>query len=71
MSYPSFEETKKLRQDKKRIEPKASLLELASGQKTDWPGVRKIAFSEESSLCLAIHRLAPESQEKEKDKWTL
>jgi len=70
MSYPSFEETRKLRQDKKRIEPRASLLELASGQKTDWPGVRKIAFSEQSSLCLAIHRLAPESQEKEKDKWT-
>lgn len=70
MSYPSFEETKKLRKDKKRIEPRASLVELTTGQKTDWPAAKKIAFSGESSLYLAIHRLAPESQEKEKDKWT-
>ncbi|MBP8601085.1 MAG: S9 family peptidase [Candidatus Saccharicenans sp.] len=69
MSYPSFEETKKLRKDKKRIEPKSSLIELPTGQKTDWPGVRKVAFSGESSLYLAIHRLAPESQEKDKDRW--
>jgi len=69
ISYPSFEETKKLRKDKKRIEPKASLVELTTGQKTDWPGVRKIAFSGESSTYLAVHRLAPESQEKDKDRW--
>lgn len=69
MSYPSFEETKKLRKDKKRIEPKASLVELTTGQKTDWPGVRKIAFSGDSSHYLAVHRLAPESQEKDKDRW--
>lgn len=70
MSYPSFEETKKLRKDKKRIEPKAILVELKNGNQVEWIRVRKIAFSGESSLFLAIHRLAPEAQEKEKDKWT-
>jgi len=69
MSYPTFQEMKKLRREKKRVEPKACLLDLRSGDKTEWTRVRKIAFSGESSTYLAVHRLAPEAQEKEKDKW--
>lgn len=61
---PLFEETKKLRKDKKRIEPKASLVELTTGQKTDWPGVRKIAFPEKVRLISLFLRLAPESRKK-------
>ncbi|MGC9057434.1 MAG: hypothetical protein ACP5J6_11345 [Candidatus Saccharicenans sp.] len=70
LSYPSSEEMKKLRKERKRMEPKAYLLDLRNGEKTEWSRVRKIAFSGESSTYLAVHRLAPEAQEKEKDKWT-
>ncbi|MCR4397234.1 MAG: S9 family peptidase, partial [Candidatus Saccharicenans sp.] len=70
LSYPTSEEMKKLRKERKRVEPMASLLDLRNGEKTEWTRVRKIAFSGESSTYLAVHRLAPEAQEKEKDKWT-
>ncbi len=69
LSYPSSGEMKKLRQEKKKVEPKACLLNLRNGEKTEWTRVRKIAFSGESSTHLAVHRLASEAQEKEKDKW--
>lgn len=70
LSYPTSEEMKKLRKERKRVEPKGYLLDLRNGEKTEWTRVRKIAFSGESSTYLAVHRLAPEAKEKEKDKWT-
>lgn len=70
LSYPSSQEMKKLRKEKKRVEPKAILVDLRSGEKTEWTRARKISFSGESAAYLAVHRLAPEAQEKEKDKWT-
>ncbi|MDI6699013.1 MAG: prolyl oligopeptidase family serine peptidase [Candidatus Saccharicenans sp.] len=70
LSHPSSQEMKKLRKEKKRVEPKAILVDLRSGERTEWTRARKIAFSGESSAYLAVHRLAPEAQEKEKDKWT-
>jgi acetyl esterase/lipase len=70
MVYPTSQEMKKLQKERKRVEPKALLVELKSGNQVEWTRVRKIAFSGENSLFLAVHRLAPEAQEKEKDKWT-
>lgn len=70
ISYPTSEEMKKLRKERKRVEPKAHLLDLGSGEKTEWTSVREIAFSGKSSAYLAVHRLAPEARDKEKEKWT-
>ncbi|MGB4705421.1 MAG: prolyl oligopeptidase family serine peptidase [Candidatus Saccharicenans sp.] len=69
LSYPSSQEMKKLRKEKKRIEPVAVLVALRNGERTEWTRAWKISFSGESSAYLAVHRLAPEAQEKEKDRW--
>jgi|YNPBryunderm2012_1023409.scaffolds.fasta_scaffold00043_28 dipeptidyl aminopeptidase/acylaminoacyl peptidase len=70
LTYPSTQEMKKLRREKKRVEPRAFLVNLNSGEKTEWTKIRRIAFSGESSRYLALHRLVSENQEKEKDKWS-
>jgi dipeptidyl aminopeptidase/acylaminoacyl peptidase len=70
LSYPGSKEAKALRKDKKRIMTTAVLVDLASGEKTEFERVRGLAFSGENPGFVAFHRYAPESQEKEKDKWT-
>ena len=68
--YPGSKETKSLRKDRKRITTTAVLVDLATGEKTEFEKVRAVAFSGENPGFVALHRYAPESQEKEKDKWT-
>ncbi len=68
--YPGSKETKSLRKDRKRIATTAVLVDLATGEKTEFEKVRAAAFSGENPGFVALHRYAPESQEKEKDKWT-
>ncbi len=68
--YPGSKETKSLRKDRKRIATTAVLVDLATGEKTEFEKVRAAAFSGENPGFVALHCYAPESQEKEKDKWT-
>ena len=68
-SYPGAKEMKSLRKERKRVTTTAVLVELATGGKTEFEKVRAAAFSGENPGFLAMHRYAPESQEKEKDKW--
>ena len=70
LAYPGSKEAKALRKEKKRVTTTAVLVDLATGDKTDFEKVRALAFSGENPGFLAFHRYAPESQEKEKDKWT-
>jgi dipeptidyl aminopeptidase/acylaminoacyl peptidase len=70
LSYPSSKDMKDLRKEKKRVTTTAVLTNLASGEKTEFEKVRSLNFSGENPGFLALHRYAPESQEKEKDKWT-
>ncbi len=70
LAYPGSKEMKSLRKDRKRVTTTAVLVDLASGQKTEFEKVRTAAFSGDNPAFLALHRYAPESQEKEKDKWT-
>jgi dipeptidyl aminopeptidase/acylaminoacyl peptidase len=72
LSYPASKEMKALRKEKKRVTTTAVLVDLASGEKTEFEKVRALDFSGENPGFLALHRYAPESQEKEpaKDKWT-
>jgi dipeptidyl aminopeptidase/acylaminoacyl peptidase len=70
LSYPGTKEMKALRKDKKRVETTAVLVDLATGEKTEFEKIRGLAFSGDNPRFLALHRYAPESQEKEKDKWT-
>jgi len=59
---------KKLRNCARTKKDRAQSFPARTGQRPEnrLAGCAEIAFSEESSLCLAIHRLAPESQEKKK-----
>ena len=70
LSYPGSKEMKALRKDKKRVQTTAVLVDLATGVKTEFEKVRGLAFSGENPGYVALHRYAPESQDKEKDKWT-
>ncbi len=68
--YPGSKETKALRKDRKRIATTAVLVDLATGVKTEFEKVRAVSFSGDNPGFVALQRYAPESQEKEKDKWT-
>ena len=70
LSYPGAKEMKALRRDKKRVTTTAVLVDLATGAKTEFERVRGAAFSGDNPAFAAFHRYAPESQDKEKDKWT-
>ncbi len=70
LSYPGSKEMKALRKDKKKVTTAAVLVDLASGDKTEFEKVRGLAFSGDNPGFVALHRYAPESQDKEKDKWT-
>lgn len=69
LSYPDSKEMRALRKDRKRVMAKAVLVDLSTGEKTEFENVRSLAFSGENPGYLALHRYVPESQEKEKDKW--
>jgi dipeptidyl aminopeptidase/acylaminoacyl peptidase len=58
--YPSEREAKRLKKDRKPIQTKAVLVELASGQKTEFEKVRRFAFSGEKSSAIALQRYGPE-----------
>jgi dienelactone hydrolase len=70
LSYPGSKEMKALRKDKKKVTTTAVLVDLATGDKTEFEKVRGLAFSGDNPGFVALQRYAPESQDKEKDKWT-
>ncbi len=72
LSYPGSKEMKALRKDKKKVTTTAVLVNLATGEKTEFEKIRGLAFSGDNPGFVALQRYAPESQEKEKekDKWT-
>src|SRR3989442_7131058 len=59
--YPSARETRTLTKQKKPIQTKLMLIELATGQKTEFEKIRRFAFSGEKSTAIALHRYSPTS----------
>ena len=55
-SYPNARDAKKLKKDKKPIQTKVVLVELATGKKTEFDKTRRFAFSGEKATALALHR---------------
>ena len=55
-SWPGTKEAKKLKKDRKPIQTKAVLVELATGKKTEFEKTRRFQFSGEKSTALALHR---------------
>ncbi len=57
--YPTAKEAHSLRKQKKPVQSKLTLIELATGDKKEFDKVRRFAFSGERSNSIAIHRYAP------------
>ncbi len=58
--YPTEREAKRLKKDRKPIQTKAVLVELATGRKTEFEKIRRFAFSGEKSSAIALQRYGPE-----------
>lgn len=67
---PERAEAHKAKKSKKKLYNKLALIDLGTGGKKEFDKVRSFRFSEENSEWLAIHKNAPESQAKEKEKWS-
>ena len=59
--YPTTQEAKKLKKDRKPIQTKVVLVELATGKKTEFEKTRRFAFSGEKSSVLALQRYPADS----------
>jgi len=57
--YPTAKEAKTLKKQKKPLQSKLLLVELAAGKRTEFDKIRKFAFSGERSSAIALHRYAP------------
>ena len=68
--YLKRSEAQKLKKQKKKLYNKVGLVNLSSGKKTEFEKVKRFSFSAENPAWLALHRYAPESQAKEKEKWS-
>lgn len=68
--YPNAKEAKALRKEKKPLVTKAALVNLATGDKVEYDKIKSFAFSRENPAWLALLKNAPESQSREKDKWS-
>jgi hypothetical protein len=55
-SWPGTKEAKKLKKDRKPIQTRTILVELATGKKTEFEKTRRFQFSGEKSTALALHR---------------
>jgi len=69
LTYPSLKETKTLQKERTGITSTLSLIDLATGEKTDFEKVKEFAFSGERAGFIALHRYPSEGREKEKDTW--
>ncbi|MDH4257278.1 MAG: prolyl oligopeptidase family serine peptidase [Candidatus Aminicenantes bacterium] len=70
MIYPDEKEAKALKMQKKTPYNKVGLLNLSSGEKVEFEKTKSFQFSGERSEWIALHRYPPESQAKEKEKWS-
>ncbi|MCK4644799.1 MAG: S9 family peptidase [Candidatus Aminicenantes bacterium] len=68
--YPKREEAKKLKKQKKKLYNKVELLNLSSGKKVEFDKTRRFAFSRENARWMVLQKYPPESQAKEKEKWS-
>lgn len=59
--YPATREAKQLRKNRRPIQTKAVLVELATGKKVEFEKIRRFVFSGEKATTLALQRYGPES----------
>jgi dipeptidyl aminopeptidase/acylaminoacyl peptidase len=73
--YPKREEAKKLKKQKKKVYNNVTILNLESGEKTEFEKIHRFDYSGENSAWLALHKYPPETKavpsenDKDQDKW--
>ncbi len=60
-AYPTTKDAKKLKKDRKPIQTRAVLIELATGKKTEFEKTRRFAFSGEQGTAIALLRYPAET----------
>ncbi len=60
-AYPLTKDAKRMKAQRRPIQPKAVLVELATGKKTEFEKIKRFAFSGERSTILALHRAGAEA----------
>jgi acetyl esterase/lipase len=59
LEYPTVKEAKALKKQRKPVQSKLLLVELATGKKTEFDKIKRFSFSGERSAAIAAHRYAP------------
>jgi dipeptidyl aminopeptidase/acylaminoacyl peptidase len=59
--YPNTKQAKQLKKDRRPIQTKTVLVELATGKKTEFEKTRRFAFSGEKATAIALQRYGAES----------
>lgn len=59
--YPTAAEQKRLRQQRRPVQSKLRLVELATGQAREFERVRRFAFGGEAPLAIAMHQYGPDA----------
>src|SRR5215467_1105972 len=55
-TYPTRQAAQRLRRQRRPIQSSVTIVNLANGEKHDYPKIRRFAFSGESSTWIALHR---------------
>jgi dipeptidyl aminopeptidase/acylaminoacyl peptidase len=60
-SYPTRAAAQRLRRQRRPIQSSVTVVNLATGDKQEYPKIRRFAFSGESSAWIALHRYGPDA----------
>ncbi len=61
MTYPPRREAQRLKRQRRPIQSGVTVVNLATGDKQEFPKIRRFSFSGESSPWIALHRYQPEA----------
>lgn len=59
-TYPTRAAAQRLRRQRRPVQSSVTLVNLATGEKKEYPRIRRFAFSGESANWIALHRFGPE-----------
>jgi dienelactone hydrolase len=60
-TYPTRAAVQRLRRQRRPIQSSVTLVNLASGEKKEYPKIRRFMFSNDSSAWIALHRFGPDA----------
>ena len=60
-TYPTRAAAQRLKRQRRPVQSSVALVNLATGEKKEYPKIRRFAFSGESSTWIALHRFGPEA----------